>query len=74
MKPFGWLLVILGYLFAGWLYIDLWQSTGSTPVHPELTVEQKQRVKAAVKKHGNFTIIREGNQFTLIRGKERVQL
>ena len=74
MKTLAWTLVILGYLFAGWLYLDLWQSTGSTPVHPELTKEQKQRVKRAIERHGNHTIERYGETFVLIRGKERVQL
>jgi hypothetical protein len=39
---------------------------------PPLTKEQKARVKKAIQRHGSYTIIREGDTFTLIRGNERV--
>jgi hypothetical protein len=74
MTPLGWTLVILGYLFTLWLCLDLWQSTGSTPVHPELTQEQKQRVKNAVKRHGNHTIERRGDTFVMVREGSRIRL
>jgi hypothetical protein len=76
LKRIAYALLIIGYAYAVWLF---WVTLFPTPEvrafhHPPLTVEQKQRVRAAVKKHGDYTIIREGNTFTMIREGREIRL
>jgi hypothetical protein len=43
---------------------------------PDMTVQEKRMVKAAIKRHGDFPITREGERgiYYMTRGKERIRL
>lgn len=71
-------LVILAYMLGVfWWWSSLSSSDEIKTVHcPQLTAAEKRIVKASIRKHGNYTIAREGctGRFIMYRNGETITL
>jgi len=57
-----------------WLY---WINVVDPPghfQHPPLTPAERKMVEEAVRYHGRYLIVREGNKFTMIRDGKEIRL